>query len=71
MRRTPKFRLGHGVYFYCLVETKACQVPHLEWLPVDTLEEARDHARRALNRHLMPIAAHIYVDDERLDTVEP
>ena len=59
------------MYFFCLVETRSCHVPHLECLPVDTLDEARVHARRALNQHLMPIAAHIYADDERVDMVEP
>ena len=59
------------MYYFCLVETKTCLVPHLEWLPVDTLDEARDLARRALNQHLMPLAAHIYANDERVDTVEP
>lgn len=62
---------GHVMNFFCLVETETCSTPHLEWLPVDTLDEARDHARRALNQHLMPIAAHIYADDELFETIRP
>ncbi len=59
------------MYFFCLIETEVCQVPHLEWLPVDTLEEAREHTRRVLIQHRLPIAAHIYADNEQLDTLRP
>lgn len=71
VRRTRLISWGYAVYFFCLVETQASHVPHLEWLRVDTLEEAGIHARRTLNQHLMPIAAHIDADSEKLDTVRP
>ena len=57
------------MYFFCLVETAVGATPHLQWLPVSTIEDAREHARRALNQHLMPINAHVYADVERVDVV--
>ncbi|HZV85441.1 MAG TPA: hypothetical protein VFF48_10695 [Brevundimonas sp.] len=53
--------------FYCLVSSCIGSTPHLEWLPVITLDQARGYAGHELNQHLMPIDAHIYADAERLD----
>ncbi len=55
--------------FICYVETRTSTVPHMEALPVDTLAEARLHARRLLTQHRKPVAAHIFHDDERVDTI--
>lgn len=71
MCRRTSDKTGACMNFFCLVETDRSSTPHLEWLPVDTVEDARDHARRVLNQHLMPIAAHIYAEDERVDTIRP
>jgi hypothetical protein len=59
------------VFFFCLVETKDSDVPHMELLPADDLDEARFWARRMLTEHAMPVAAHIFRNDERLDTLRP
>lgn len=57
--------------FFCLIETEGHRVPHLEWLPVNSLDEARAQARRMLREHQRPLAAHIYAGDEQLDVLRP
>lgn len=57
--------------FICFVETATSSVPYMEPLPVDTLEEARAHARRLLDEHRAPVAAHIFNGDEPLETLTP
>lgn len=57
--------------FFCLIETEGCQVPHLEWLPVSSLDEARTQARRMLREHQRPLAAHIYAGNHQLDVLKP
>ena len=55
--------------YICLIETRTSEVPYMEVLPAATLDAARDQARRLLREHGSPIAAHIFRDDERLDTI--
>ena len=57
--------------FICYVETWDCNVPHMEPLPADTLDEARLCARRLLQDQDRSLAAHIFRDDVRLDTLVP
>lgn len=57
--------------FFCYIETGASTVPHMEPMPVETLEQARFYAQRLMRDHARPVAAHIFRDDERLDTVVP
>ncbi len=65
-------RLGGSlVNFICYLETHTSAVPHMEVLPVKTLPEARLAARRMLSEHRRPIAAHIFRNDERVDTLIP
>ena len=59
------------VDFFCLIETEDHQVPHLEWLPVNSLAEARAHAKRMLQEHQRPLAAHIFANNEQLDVLRP
>jgi hypothetical protein len=54
------------MFYFCLVETDFCR-PHLEWLPGETVGEARCYERRLPNRLRKLTATHIYADDERLD----
>ncbi|MGZ9099515.1 MAG: hypothetical protein ACXW3O_07415 [Brevundimonas sp.] len=65
----PKRVGGRVVTFICLIETRTSEVPYMEVLPAATLDAARDQARRLLREHGSPIAAHIFRDDERLDTI--
>ena len=62
---------GLVVLFFCFVETANSSVPHMEPIPVDTLEEARACARRLLEDHRAPIAAHIFDGDLPLETLTP
>ena len=55
--------------YICLIETKSSTVPYMEVLPAASLDAARDQARRLMREHGSPIAAHIFRDDERLDTI--
>lgn len=62
---------GNAVTFICFVETETSSVPYMEPMPVDTLEEARAHARRLLEDHRAARAAHIFNGDEPLETLTP
>lgn len=55
--------------YFCLIETRTSAVPCMEVLPAATLEAARDQTRRLMREHGSPIAAHIFRNDERLDTI--
>jgi hypothetical protein len=57
--------------FFCLIETEGCQVPHLEYLPVDSLDEARAKVRLLMREHRLPVSARIFAGNERLDTLMP
>lgn len=57
--------------FICFVETRTSDVPHMEPLPVDTLEDARACARQMLAAHQEPLVAHLFNDQERVDTLLP
>ena len=62
---------GLVVLFFCFVETANSTVPHMEAIPVDTLEEARTCARRLLDDQRHSIAAHIFDGDLKLETLTP
>lgn len=56
------------MFYFCLVETDLCR-PHLEWLPGETVSEARRYERHLPGQLRKLTATHIYADDERVDIV--
>lgn len=57
--------------FFCYIDTQTSAVPYMEALPVDSLEEARFLALRMLGQHRKALAAHIFREDDRVDTLIP
>lgn len=57
--------------FFCLIETEGCQVPYLDYLPVDSLDEARAQVRLLMSERSLPVSAQIFAGNERLDTLMP
>jgi hypothetical protein len=55
--------------YFCFVETETSKVPHMEPMAVDNLMAARVMARQIARSHRRPVAAHIFHQDERVDTV--
>lgn len=55
--------------YICLIETRTSAVPYMEVLAAATLDAAREQTRRLMREHGSPVAAHIFRDDERLDTL--
>jgi len=57
------------VTYICLIETRTSDVPYMEILAAATLDAAREQARRLMREHGSPVAAHIFRNDVRLDTL--
>lgn len=55
--------------YFCFVELEGCNVPYMEPMPVDTLEEAREYARRLLCDQHRALGAHIFADEDYLGTL--
>lgn len=57
--------------FICFVESHTSDVPYMEPIPVDTVEEARARARQMLAAHEAPIMAHLFCDQDKVETLMP
>ncbi|MDO1559648.1 hypothetical protein Q0812_09430 [Brevundimonas sp. 2R-24] len=56
--------------YICYVETETSPVPHLQALSADGLEAAREEAMRVARLHSRPKALHLYLGDERLESIQ-
>lgn len=56
--------------YICFVESDTLSVPHMEPLSALTPEEAREEARRLLGRHASGVAAHVYLGDKRIHSLQ-
>lgn len=52
--------------YFCFIESDSTSVPHMEPLTADTLDAARDEARRLLATHVSGVAAHVFEDDRKI-----
>lgn len=57
--------------YFCLIETSASSVPHMEPLDANDLAEAAGQTRQAIRGHHSVIAAHVFGDGHRLETILP
>jgi hypothetical protein len=57
------------VTYFCFIESDILSVPHMEPLAAETLEEAREEARRLLATHASGIAAHVVLGEDRVASV--
>ncbi len=57
--------------YFCLIETSASSVPHMEPLDANDLPEAAAQTRQAIRGHQSVIAAHVFGDGYRLETILP
>ncbi len=55
--------------FFCFLESANSSVPHMEPLDAESLEEARQQAKRLLSRHTQAMSARIYLDAEEVDVL--
>lgn len=57
--------------FICFIESEGSSVPHMEPMTADNLATALVEARRMLGTHSRPLAAHVFKDDQRVETIIP
>lgn len=55
--------------FFCFVETDALTVPHMEVLTSDNRTDALIEARELMGLHASAVAAHVFLGEERIDTI--
>jgi len=68
--------LVHGLFreltlptYFCFIERDILGTPHMEALDAENDDEARVQAEALLRTHTSGIAAHILLDDVRIDTI--
>lgn len=57
--------------FICFIESNVSSAPHMEPLMASGVREAIEEARGLMAQHSSAIAAHIFLGDERVETITP
>jgi len=55
--------------YFCFIERDIMGTPHMEALDAESDDEARRQAEALLRTHASGIAAHVLLDDVRIDTI--
>lgn len=70
-RRTlpPKWLGESVVTYFCFVESSPTGVQHMQPMDAESVEGARTEAAGLLRRHRRAYAAHIFVEDQHIETI--
>lgn len=55
--------------YFCFIESSILSTPHMEPLAATTRAEAIDEAALLMRQHSSALAAHVFLDEERVETI--
>lgn len=56
--------------YYCFIDSRFSNTPHMEALDADSLEQAKAEARRLMSQHASAVAARIFLDDDEVAVLQ-
>lgn len=60
-----------AVTYFCFIESNVQSVPHMEPLSAETADEAAREAERLMAQHANAVAAHVFLGEQRLMSLQP